>query len=217
MPLTLDFSRDYLIWDNPEIITYTSERGQLDRSISIGAAMKQQLSARELAASNGGYVGTDVHWFVPNVLFTLGITPKPADRILDRNGTEWTVLSPALEDLDQVWDLVCRDPVIAYDLHDLVDIYTPINRPDDAGGRVPVYVPSYQRLAAKLQEVTADTEDRHGGRFKRSTFQCFLSRQIDVRPGEDQLRVKDVVYQIESYANPSRIDELMVLTVVRTP
>jgi hypothetical protein len=209
----LDFSQDYKIWDNRETVRYISTRRpgpDVEQDIDDGC-IKQQVESPEAVASGGVYINKDVHWFIPGVLIGQGVLPKAADKIRDASGSVWTVLRPWFEDLDQVWDLICRNPVIAFDLKDLIDVWTPNNRADEAAGRVPDFEPAYQNIAARMQADETSIDERHGGRFITTRFNCHVAEQLDVRPGEDQIRFVGDVYEIETITNPDRIGELMTL------
>jgi hypothetical protein len=210
----LDFSQDYLIWDNRETIRYISTRKpgpNVEQEVENGC-IKQQIEMPEARASGGVYIDKDIHWFVPGVLLP-AVIPKAGDKVRDKTGAVWTVIKPWFEDLDQVWDLICRNPIIAFDLQDLIDVWTAHNQADAAAGRIPKFQPKYQAIPARVQEMEVTVIERHGGRFASRKGEVYVAEQLDLRPGEDQVRLGESVFEVETVTGADRIGELMVIGV----
>jgi hypothetical protein len=161
----LDFSDDWLCWDNVSQVRYEVARGvpsivdvppafdghtgapqpqpSRNKPLIVTVAKRRNLTARELAASGGVYRGDDQVYLLPDALME-GIIPKPADVIIEladgsagaQPGTRWTVLDAARNKNRQTHRLTCRDLVLAFDLRDSITIERPSLSYDAAG--VPV-------------------------------------------------------------------------------
>lgn len=221
MPLTLDFSSDPTdIWDNPEVVTLVSvaPNSADDLALPITTSIRQALTKRELAASNGFYVGQDVHWFLAGKLLYGVAKPKTGDRIIAQSdNSEWTILDLTYEDLDQVYDCNCRNFALVHQLTSAINILTPIVRQDAALGRiVTAMMPKTTGVPARIQEIAARTITERGRRLQEKTYQVFCGRRVEVSHEE---LVEDAAgnrYEFVSSESPDRIDLLQVLTVRRT-
>ena len=159
---TLDFSQDYLCWDNVQPVRYEVGRRNApavdappafdgktpapatppsrNRKEFIPTAKRRNLTRRELVASGGALTSDDQRWLIPAALFPQGWIAKPGDVVVEletsdpeSQGTRWTVLEVDRRKNRQTWALTCRDLVLAYDLSDSVTIERPEIRYDAAG------------------------------------------------------------------------------------
>lgn len=213
MPPTFD---DLACFDGIEPVTYVSVANSGNTNISLPTALQMPVSNKERMASGGVYTGQDVQWSLR--LAELGnVKPKPADKIIDGSGTTWVVLEVKTSKFAQAAWCICRDLIIANQLYDSIDIQRPANTIDSSGKRVPSYSPVYTSIPGRLQELDGQREiefDKAG--FKRR-YALILSQQVTVTT-EDQCIVNGTdTYQIRSYKDPSRIDELMQLEVEKLP
>jgi len=194
--MQLDQSRDWLVWDNTEPVTYQSTRhgNLLD---VIPTVLRGELSAYELAQSGGVYVAEDVTFLIPAALLAPGFVPKPADIITDANQTAYTILRVFGQQRDangfQIWKAICRDPIIAYDLQDLVTIERAAITYGPDGAVVKTFPPAggqalYTNLAARVQEQSVDIIDQRLIHGPQTSHTVYVSRQIDVDPAEDRIK-----------------------------
>lgn len=222
MTTTFNVANDYLVWDNREDVTVYSHATAGDTAYSItapdsrGGAKRRPLKTGEVMASGGVYTKSDVIFKIPHARLPAGLVTvggiKPSDRIVDAAGVDWTVLAAEQKTWATIWVLTCRALAIVNGLKDTADIYTPTNTPDVTGNRVPEYpgTPTYSAIACRLQEQTGDrlaTQDKLA--FTRR-YTCFMAQRVIVTT-ETQVRIAGATYQVRSYANPDRIDELMSL------
>ena len=216
MPLTLDLSADYAVFDNLEAITYTAVKNAGNVTASIPKALKRALNFKELAASGGVYTSKDGKFIVPTTLLTAAsIVPKPADLITDGDGVVWTVLEANTQVFDTVAHCVVRAMAIAYDLRDLVTIKRPTNSQDAAAGRMPTFADLYTSLACRIQEQDGSEQVERGKRLTRKTYTIFLGQQVSVETTDRVMDADSNIYEIKAWRNPDQIGQLMELSVER--
>lgn len=216
---------DYLYGDAYERVTYTSTRRTGSQVASLDYVRRRSLSAKELAASRGAYVGNDRKFIVPSAILPKGFVPKPADQIEDADGNPWTVLEADNTVLGSKWYLVCRNPIIAFDLKDVIDIQAPAISydaqrtklkawPDDAtpGGSV-----LYASLACRVQPLESAVVDELDVRGFKGTHAIYLSKQLTVDTAWNENRVKWTVgaltfyLDVLDYKQADQIDQLPIL------
>jgi hypothetical protein len=211
---TLDLTGDWAVWDGLESVTYRSVANTGDADYEVSDALRADLTFRELAASGGVYTTQDRKWLVPQSLLTP--TPKPADLLIDGDDVQWTVLAVGRDNLQKVWELTCRDLVLAAALYDLVTVERVTYAQDDAGGRTyGEWTAVYTDIPARIQEGASETVDERGKRITRQSYVVYLAQRVTVTI-EDRLKGPDgLIYEIRGSSNPDRIDELMQLQCER--
>jgi hypothetical protein len=230
--MTLSLETDYQVWedDGAETVVFVQERRDLpDYRAEVASVLRRQVAAREAAASGGVYTTDDVRFHVPRELLLDAagdrLAPKPGDAVLEGDdfsaGTyrRWTVLGVEKATLDTRWGLVCRELKVAFDLRDVVEIWSPANAQDAAAGRLAEpYAARLTGLAARIQEVAADVVDERGKRGMRRRYEVYLERRVTVG-NEEQLRDArtGAVYEVRGSREPDRIDRLMVIDCERVP
>ena len=210
---TLDFSQDYLVWDNIQTVDHTSVRTSGDVVTCI-LGHRHNIDRRELAASNGVYTPDDLIWRLPKP--TCPIRPKPRDLITDAEGRTVTMLQVSYIVDQQRYRCVCRDLILANDLYDTIDVETPTITYTTAGAKVKTWEALYSDIPARLQPITADLVDERGMRGLRVTHELIVGQALVVT-NEDRVVLDGVYYEIRGYHNPERIDELPVLDVELVP
>src|SRR5207302_1759319 len=143
--MQLDQSQDYLGWDHTEQVTYRSTRhGNMEDTLPT--VLRAELTQRELASSGGVTTGLDLAFLIPAAVLSPGFVPKPADVITDANGTAYAVLQVVGQQRDatsfQVYKCICRDPIIAYDLQDMIAIERATISYDASGAVVKTFPPA---------------------------------------------------------------------------
>jgi head-tail adaptor len=210
---TLDFSQDHLVWDNYLTVSYLSVRKSGDQMYCPQRCHKHAISQKELAASDGVYVPTDVMLRMPG---NQPFLPKPRDRWTDEMGTTWTVLEVARIVTLSRYRLVSRDLILHHDLRDAIDVMTPNYTFDASGIRIKTFTSKYTGIAARVQPISADILDERGVRGLRISHQCIVGQELDVT-NEDRVNFGGKHYEIRGFHNPERIDELQVLDLELVP
>ncbi len=241
--MDLDFSRDFDCWDNclPGGCTLTSVRQSGNRTESVATVKMRPVNRKEIAASNGVYTSLDVVFLLPGILVHVGPL-KPRDLVtvggqiqpgagtsVDQ-GTIYTTLEAAANRRDgsgnpATWRLICRDPIIAYDLQDTITIEqasddrsTPaVLRlwPSDSnspsrGGSVIV-----SNLPCRVQPQQAETVQERGLEGQETKYTIYLSQQIafaNIR--ECRVLWKGKILSRLVYHDAERIDLLPVLEAI---
>lgn len=215
------FSPDVqLLLDALEAVTYTSVNDDDgDTDVSVGHAMRNNVSAREVSASLGRYQSGDVSWEFRESELS-GVTPKPGDYVTDAGGTRYTVLDAMADDWANFVRVTSRNLKIAEGLRHSVDWYepSPTQSADDAGHREPTFVPRRLGLACRVQETGRNPVEAMGKRVTVVTYDVILERRIEPTH-EGQLRWTPAgepqrILEITGATDPDRIDALQRLSCV---
>jgi hypothetical protein len=219
-----DLSQEHQVWDQTLTVTYQSTRGAGSMVDTLGPVKRRALSSRELAASGGAYTRNDCVLLVPAALLSPGFVPKPADTWRgEEDPNPFTVLEANQGRHDgsgyQIWRLVSRDPIIAFDLRDQIDIERATLSYDASGTPVKAFPPAgggvaYPALACRVQLTSEDIVDERLLHGFAGTHLIYVAREIVVT-GEDRVKWvsggRTYYLDIERYHNGRRIDELPIL------
>lgn len=210
-----DVSDDWPVWDNRAPVTFVSRRTAGDRSTILVDAVKRAVGRAEVAASKGVYTRDDVNFSIPRALLPAGVEPKPRDAVVERDGTEWTVLRAALNGFRGAWVLTTRNLRIVEALHDEVEVQQPRYVRDATGARRAAWATA-QTVYGRLQPVTAAVSEERGLRGLRVTHTLFLDREVEVS-NEYRVKVAGRVYEVRGYRNSHKIDQLPEMDVELVP
>lgn len=228
MTLEVDFSLGLRGMANTEAVTFTSRRRQGDVVDRIDGVMRRQLNGREGAPSGGTYTFADVGFLIPReriqALLLQDRQPKEGDLVTDDLGTEFTALN--VNGLMrgpngyELWQVNCRDLVLANDLRDVIDLESPKISLDPAGVKVKDWAGGSVRrnVPARVQPLTQELAEQFGMTGLKGTYAVICGRQIavsyewrirwrDHSTTPSTLRYLDIV----DVRNPERIDELPVI------
>ncbi len=231
MPLPLGIAHDFTAWDGTEPVTLESTRaGRGPRLDTVAVAKKRNVRGREKSPSQGTYVGYEVNWHLPTVMLSAGLVPKPGDALLEEGGRRWTVLTVDANRLGYTYSCGCVDLVLANDLRELIDIERATIEHDAAGvprkrfptGTEPLLGGSWvgKQVPASVQLTEAEPSDQRGLRAFKGRYDVVLGSPLEVTI-EDRVRwVENGVTRyldVVGIRNPTRIDELIVLTCEARP
>lgn len=243
MPLTLDLSDNYLVYDERETITLVSMlNGRPDGSAQeVTNTVRLPFDERELAASLGVYQSLDRKWLLPGALMS-GRVPKIGDKIRANSpgtsttadpsalGVEpelWTVLSINQYDpVTKEWELATRNMALANDLRQTIVFEWSKDRQDKAGAMVRDWLEAY-RVRGRLQVISATAGDEQNKRYTLHTATVYVEETLEqlepstdwrcwveeARPGTGGQRP---VWDVTGWTNPERIDQLMEVQVKRS-
>lgn len=209
--MPLDLSQDYRIFDNLEAGTLTSKRTSGDVMFPVEQALRRALTKKELADSYGRYTGLDVVWHLPKDLIP-AVDPKPGDIWTDdETETDWTILEAKFNTLKSMWRCVSRDPVIVFDLRQLLDVYEPTAALGVTGVREPVYAASYTAIAGRIQEADGSQVEDRGKRGTLKRFNIFVADQLTLTT-DSQIRHNGTIYSVKGWRGRESIGQLMTIT-----
>lgn len=209
--MNLQLGSDWKVWDNREPVTYTVEARAGDTPHALTDCKRRALTFKELAASGGAYTGGDRAWLIPVEKLPGSVVPKIGDRVTDAGGTTWSVLEAGLNTLQTWHRLLTRNLVLAADLRELVTLLQPDAGQDAAGVRTPGFTTAVGGLAARVQEIDAVVEERHGKRQAVRKFTAWVGQRV--YPAANW-RLRDEagqVYQITGWRGADRFDVLQEL------
>jgi hypothetical protein len=231
MDLTPQLSLGWQTWDDVEAVQFESARPDgppdaLGNAPDTGVytavpwAKRLDMTARELAASGGAYQAGDVTWLIPDVFLPGGA--EPGDAIQVGDSERWNVLETTFNREDFIWELKARNPAVAFNLRDLIDVERPAITYDAAGAPVMLF-PSgpapnggaviYPKLVCKVQSVESDIAEERGIRGTQTKYNVYLSRQVVVTQ-YDRVNWQGVYLDIVATHNSEQIDELPYLECV---
>lgn len=213
MTLTLDYSDDYLVFDCLEPVVLERSRRRDHRQgddspmvtwqkVPVEKALRKELSEQDIIASGGALSSQDLVWLIPKNL--LEVQPNKGDVVVDEaESRRWTVLTFSFSQLNEIWELSCRDLGITYDLSDLCDIERASSFRDDSGTPVKRFPPEggevlHSRLPCRLQPLQSEIAEEKGVRGFRTTYDLILDREIDIT-NEDRVKLGDRVFEVRSY------------------
>lgn len=205
---TDDFSS---VVDNMEAATV--QRPGSSQTSSTSGALRRAVTTREAETSRGEYTLSDVVWHLP--AGDIVEPPRPADVIVDGDGTRWTVLDVSRTTADSRWRCVCRNLAVAHGLDQFVDIERAVYTKDTRGARRTDWHLWRSGLAAKIQPVAVRNTDSHQQDVTLGEFRVFLAESVELDhthriKGPDGRR-----YVVKGYKKPDRIDALLEIDAER--
>lgn len=106
--MTLDYSDDYLVWDNKVAVTVALKRATTT-NVSISHALKHAVSRDDSELSGVGMDSQNASWTIPDKL----LNPSAEGRVIKRDDTitltgggVWTVVSATCSAKRKHWHLV---------------------------------------------------------------------------------------------------------------
>ena len=212
MAIQFDPTDDFAsVIDNMEAATV--QRPGSSQTSSTNGALRRAVTTREAQTSQGEYTLSDVVWHLP--ADDIVEPPRPADIIVDGDGTRWTVLDVSRTTADSRWRCVCRNLVVAHGLDQFVDIERAVYTKDIRGARQASWHLSWTGLAAKIQPVAAQNTDGNQQDVTLGEYRVFLAESIELDhthriKGPDGRR-----YVVKGYNKPDRIDALLEIDAQR--
>ena len=222
--LDASLTTDYRVWDLTEPITYYHVRrgagGTAPDVEQIAVAKRRPINKKELAKSAGAYSGLDRVWLIPAPLI-VGEACKPGDQLQSKvtNAPLYTVLEADLNRHGNTWRLTTRDPIIAYNLRDTMNVETPMNlgQRGPAGAQaVKQWVTKYSAVVCRMQPEESQVADQRGQRGMVKRYICYLATPIDVT-NEDRIAFGGVYYDITAVRNQESISDLMEIDCEKRP
>lgn len=203
---------DYRNWVDRESVTYHSRSRGGDVSYSLTDCKGRAISRRELAASAGVYTAQDRVWLLPTEIIPAGLSPKPADLIVDSAGTRWTVTPECgLNTLGTWWRMICRDLVLSAQLREMVSVHRPDAAQDASGNHNPTYSAIYNQVPSRVQVRTKQRVEVRGKYLLESTVDVYVAGPLELFQGDQVRDELGVVYEVQGHGEPDRIDQLQVI------
>lgn len=184
--MQLDFSRDWMVFDNLESVTLRSVRNSGDVvDTLLAGVLREEMTVRDVVNSRGAYAPGDCWFCLPAMLLKNG-PPKPGDLLIDLADNAFTLLETPGRLRDgsgQYQEYRCRgrNKVLAFDLADSITIQTPTYTLDSSGAEVRTpWMPLYIALKAKAIKLTDETADLFTVRGMKGTYQVLVEQEIAV-------------------------------------
>jgi hypothetical protein len=223
MPITFDRTKEYLIWDYTEAVSYTvygvpfSNGNNYEETFTIAVAKRSTISNRDVPSQRTGiFTSDDLVWNIPQALIPIGKRPNPNDYITDSEGRRWTVLDTTNGNRGNTWRLTTRNLILAENLRQTISLQRPANTKDAAGGRVASgYTTILSNVPARIQETGATSSDILGKKQVRTQYDCHCGQRLNWKSTDRIVDQNNAVYQITSGAAPDIIDVLQVLSLER--
>jgi hypothetical protein len=211
--MTLDFETDQQVIDNLEAITYTSVATAGNTTIDISDAAFYWQNLQEAAPSAGVYTRADGIFVVRNSLLAGVGGAKPSDTLTRADGSVWTVLSVRPPVISGVWQLTCRDLILANGLQQTGTLTRP-NLTQDSAGRqaLMTYSTIASNIACRVQPEGGDAGNLLDRRTLPQRFTAFLGVQV-IAQAKDLFTVGGQSFTVLDFKMPQRIDELMTLSL----
>lgn len=188
----------------------TLERTDGTPPTTIAHALRRAIRTAEAEASGGKYTTSDTHWHLPST--ELADAPRLGDRLIEGNGTAWTVLQVELLALGGSWRCQARNLAIAAGLDQQITIQRAAWTRDSAGAPVATWSDWRVNLAARVHPVAGKAIDAEARTQSRRRVQVFLT---EAAPLDHNYRILQgaAVYRVLGYEGTDAIDRLTTLWV----
>lgn len=220
MPLTMDFSADYELWDFTEAVTLRRRSKTAVADRPVATALRAQPSQRERAPSNGIYAGTDLAWHLPGPLLSSAHPPRPGDQVLDAAEIVWTILSLDFDQADQVWRLYTLDLTLFHGLRDSGTFYGPdpsADNKDSAGSYVPAPIAVHSEVVCRLQELDTQPVEERGRRGELKRFVLYLAEDLDLQADYYFEDAEGRKFDVVSWRNKESIADVQTVDLELRP
>ena len=216
MGFALDFSADQDVFDNLEAVTFTSVRNAGNQSVDVDDATFEFVTLKEAAASKGVYQAGDVNFSLRQSLLADVGGAKPRDTVTrESDGQTYTVLTAVPTVMTRVWNLTCRNLILAADLRSTGTLSRPSNAQDTAGRpTLGTYSDVASGIACRVQPEGGQATDAQGRRQMPKRFTTYLGTQVEAR-AKDRFVSDGVTYTVMEVREPERLDQLMSLVLER--
>lgn len=184
----------------------------------ILGAYPEELIDSEGAPSEGVYLHGDMVWQIPT---PPAIVPRIGQLIVDGAGRSFSILAVRQPFLNDYYGCTCRQAKIESDLplSHKITRYPAIIWVDEEGSRIVANAmpdPGFTDVPAKVQDVSAEHADFMGKRGFSHLYHIFLDSEIDLVHG-DVLKDQFMdVYDVVTWTNRDRIDELSMIVAGTT-
>ena len=203
--MVLDLKDDYLIFDGLENVTVG------------GAAVTDVLRLDEFDTegepTEGIYLHSDVEF---QIRTTAGVVPLVGQVIVDGGGRTYNILAIREPQFGDYYGCVSRRIAIeaGLPLSSRITLYPAFTGEDEYGHRVvtnstPSFV--FFDIPCRIQDVTAEVGEVMGKRGFKRVFHITCAVEIALGHGDVLKDATGIIYDIISWKNRSRIDELSLI------
>jgi hypothetical protein len=216
MAFDFDVTTHYQFFHGLETVTFSNVTRAATFTQTVASAWRTAVSNVERLASSGVYTSYDSLFRLP--FDTMGTaTPKPADLITTSDGTIFTILTVDKYKFGGSWKCVARNLSLAYDLRDLVTILNGVTTIAADGSKVTTHTTASSNVPARIQPITVSQVDERGKRGFQKQYEVTLGIQYDFNDDDLIQDADGLKYEVISWRNKSRIDELQTVQVQRAP
>jgi hypothetical protein len=225
MPVTLDLSNDYAVFDGIATVTfYAAQIPELDgtggvwtksTAASIAGARIEKIEQREVEASAGVYTRCDTRIRLPFVF--MNVAPKPGDMITDGDGNSWTVYAVGAPRFNNSWSCFCLALQIDGDLTDHVT-WKQSHTFNFKGSREVSYTSAATHVHARIQPLTALEIDFQAKLGFDVNYAVYVTQDMAVKSGDLILDdTTDDVYEVKSWGSRKSLTDLASVFCKRRP
>ena len=186
----LDLSRNYLAWTNTQTIRLRVVRRDKDIDYQMDNVRRHIIQKTEAEESGGAVVARDVVFNIPAAkILTDVYEPEVGYLILDRadDSRQYTILQVDEASQSSRYRCTCRNLALTDGLSDTIEVWSPTYRKDAAGGDVGEFLPKYQGVQCKVQEVSGTDVEEHSRQGTALEYRITLGRRLYV-DSTDQVR-----------------------------
>ncbi len=182
-------------------------------SVALASALRRSVTTREVAASDGKYTTSDVHWHLAAA--ELASPPRLGDQIIDATGEAWTILETQLATCGSRWKCTARNLVLAGGLNTYITILREVATKGPSGAVEPTFAPYASGLQARIQELSATRGEQHGRQSGIVKAKIYLTQQILVDNGNRIQAADGSLYEVTGYDHPDSIASLFTINAIR--
>lgn len=203
--MALDLSQDYKVFDGLENVTVDG--------VAVTDALPLEVVDTEGEPTEGVYLHSDVEW---QIRTTAGVVPLVGQVIVDGGGRSYNILAIRRPQFGDTYGCICRRIAIeaGLPLSSLITLYPAFTTVDEYGHRT---VANSTRslvffdIPCRIQDVTAEVGEVMGKRGFKRVFHITCATEIALEHGDILKDGTGIIYDIISWKNRERIDELSLI------
>ena len=210
MSFQFDFTADFYLQDNLEPLTLQIAGSA---NVQIPAAVSMPAEYAEADPSGGNVLKGDKLFAWPQ-----NASPRPplGSKIIDGNGTAWTILAVDAKGDVKTWDCHARALAIVNQLDNTAAVLQASYTKSPGGEALPTWTQVLGGIAARFQPVEQTAQILEDAEWPKTVYHVFLgvdifAPEIPVEPASADYRLVDSAgrhFRIMQYQRPERIDVL---------
>lgn len=212
MSPTFDPSGDFAdVVDGLEPVTVVRRGTSI--ATAVPHAWRHAASSKEAAPSNGQYVRSDLHWWLPQA--ECAAAPRLGDEILDASDERWTVLAIAGPGPSGRWRCDCRNLVIAHRLDQAVIIEEVAYSKGEGGAAVATWTTWRSGVRARIQPAEVQVEDVLRMPQAVKKYLIFIADELPLTSAHRIKAADGALYRVTGWTAAQRIGELQTIQAER--
>jgi hypothetical protein len=212
MNVELDPSDEFAQWaDGLENVTL--RRREHGETVSIAAALRRDVLAREAEPSGGAAIQSDAVWHLQ--IPEGELPPQLGDAVIDAGDFHWTIQQTEELPLLGRWKCTARELRVALGCDDHVDVQRAEWDDLGSGPEIVSWDYVYTALPVRIQPDEIVLSDTTATPTSTLRFKIILGEPFPLQSDDRFVAADGAIYRLESIEQAARIDMLPIARVVR--